>query len=525
MAGWRLRLALASLFAFAVIVVAQQNRGANLTVRILDAGTGRPVAARVRLEDSRGNRPQARGAVAISENAIPIPKQAVAVMWGQSDRAQGYALQPDGSFYADGGFDTPLPPGSYKLTVSKGPEFLEQTIVLDLPPGGAVSREVRLARWIDMPARGWYSADDHIHLRRSPGDDPRILKWIAAEDIHVGNILEMGDFWATYFSQYAFGERGRYEEDGRILAAGQEEPRTPEIGHTISLGARELVRMPRDYYSYDRLFDRVHELGGLAGFAHQGYSYHGYRGMVLNTLSGRTDFLELAQFCVPEGPLPLKYYYHFLDLGFRLTALAGSDFPWCGQGVAQIGNARFYAYTGEKSLTYPAWFAAVKAGHTFVTTGPVVLLDVDGRLPGDTIDITPGTKVKVRAEAFGRGLQSVEIVGHGKTLGRMTGSGDRLAVEAEITPAHGIWIAAKCDAAPGQTAHTTPVYVTVRGDGFHNPQTARANAALSEAWLAELEQAVANPGQNLDEQAWRHRSEINRQIAEARAKLKSLKTD
>jgi hypothetical protein len=284
--------------------------------------------------------------------------------------------------------------------------------------------------------------------------------------------------------------------------------------------------MQRDYYSYDRLFDRVHELGGLAGFAHQGFSFHGYRGMVLNTLSGRTDFLELAQFCVPEGPLPLKYYYHFLDLGFRLTALAGSDFPWCGQGVAQIGNSRFYAYTGEKTLSYPAWFAAVKAGHTFVTTGPIVLLRVNDRMPGDAIDVAPGARVRATAEAFGRGLKSLEIVGHGKTLAHSSAGGvEKLAAEVEITPSHGLWIAARCEGALGQLAHTTPVYVTVNGDGFQNPETARANVALSEAWLQELEQELANPAQNLDAQASRHRAEIDRQIAEARAKLKGLKTN
>lgn len=526
MPTWSIRLALVGLFAFAVIQLAQENRRATLKIRVIDAATGRPTPVRIRLEDGYGNRPQVRGAVAISENTIPIPKRAVSVMWGQNDRAQGYALQPDGSFYVDGSFDVELPPGAYRLTVSKGLEYVGQTMPLDLPPGGTVSRDIRLARWIDMPARGWYSSDDHIHLRRSPADDPRILKWIAAEDIYVGNILEMGDFWATYFSQYAFGERGRYEEDGRILAPGQEEPRTPEIGHTISLGASEMVRMPRDYYSYDRLFDRVHELGGLAGFAHQGFSFHGYRGMVLNTLSGRTDFLELAQFCVPEGPLPLKYYYHFLDLGFRLTALAGSDFPWCGNGVAQIGNARFYAYTGEKTLSYPAWFAAVKAGHTFVTTGPIVLLRVNGRLPGDAIDITPGTKVQVTAEAFGRELRSLEIVGHGKILAHAGGGGgERLAAEAEITPLHGLWIAAKSEGGSGQFAHTTSVYVTVNGDGFQNPETARANVALSEVWLRELEQELVQPSEALDAQASRHRAEIERQIAEARGRLKNLKTN
>jgi hypothetical protein len=294
----------AAAFAIVVVLLAQTTRDAELRVRILDGE--RPTAVRVHLEDARGNRPKARGALGISDTAIPIPKQAIGVMYGQNDRAQGYTDQPDGSFYVDGGFDVRVPPGAYKLTVSKGFEYEPQTIALDLAAGATVTRDVHISRWVDMRARGWYSSDDHIHLRRSPGDDANILRWVAAEGIDVGNLLEMGDFWATYFSQYSFGERGRYQADGRLLVAGQEEPRTPEIGHTISLGARELVRSPRDYYSFDRLFDRVHELGGVTGFAHQGFSFHGYRGMVLNTLRGKTDFLELAQFCVPEGPLPVR---------------------------------------------------------------------------------------------------------------------------------------------------------------------------------------------------------------------------
>jgi len=469
-------LLLGGLFVFAGVQLAQQSGDANLTVRILDDATGLPVPTRIRLEDATGNRPQTRGAVAVSESAIPIPKQVVAVMWGQNDRAQGYALQPDGAFYVDGEFDVRVPAGTYRLTASRGFEYRDQILALDLKAGAAVIREVRMARWIDMPVRGWYSSDDHIHLRRSPGDDPKILRWIEAEDIHVGNILEMGDFWATYFAQYAFGERGRYVERGRILSSGQEEPRTPEIGHTISLGARELVRMPRDYYSYDRLFGRVHELGGLSGFAHQGFSFHGYRGMVLTTLTGKTDFLELAQFCVPEGPLPVKYYYHFLDLGFRLTALAGSDFPWCGQGVARIGNARFYTYTGERTLSYDAWFAAMKSGRTFVTTGPMVLVRVNGHIPGDLIDITPGTKLRVTAEAFGQNLRTLEIVGHGKVLAQATGIGGRAAAELEIILSHGTWIAGEVRRR-GRTVR--PHHASVRNGERRRIPTPRRRAATS----------------------------------------------
>jgi hypothetical protein len=476
--------------------------------------------------------PRVSGALAVSETALPIPKQAIAVMWGQDDRAQGYALQPDGAFYVDGTFDVQVQPGRYTLTVSKGFEYVQQSIPLDVSASGGLTRDVTLDRWVDMPARGWYSSDDHIHLRRSPGDDAAIVRWIAAEDIHVGNLLQMGDFWATYFTQYAFGPKGRYHELGSVISPGQEEPRTPEVGHTISLGADQFVRFSADYYSYDRVFDRVHELGGLTGFAHQGMSFHGYRGMVLNTLRGKNDFLELAQFCVPEGPLPLQHYYMFLDLGIRLTALAGSDFPWCGRGpayglpgeqVAQIGNARFYTHVGGP-LSFESWFASLKAGHTFVTTGPMLLLTVNGRMPGDTVDVTPGTRVRVKAEALGHPTQvpltSLEIVGHGRVLARAAGRGDaRLATELELTVDHGMWIAARAEAGTAQVAHTTPVYVTVNGESFANPDTLGARLEAAETYLRELEGELATPGSRVLYQASRHRAELERQIAEARKAL------
>jgi hypothetical protein len=534
-----IRLALGSLFLFALIPFAQQTRDATLSVRIVDGASGSPTPVRVRLQDAHGNRPQAHAALAISETAIPVPREAIAVMWGRQDRAEGYAIQPDGSFYVDGSFKVRVPPGEYSLTISKGFEYSRQPDRIDLRPGASVTREYRLARWVDMPASGWYSADDHIHLHRSPADNPNILRWIAAEDIHVGNILEMGDFWATFFAQYAFGEAGRYQESGvpaRLLSPGQEEPRTPEVGHTISLGANELVRFQRDYYSYDRLFDRVHQLGGVTGFAHQGFSFHGYRGMTLNVIRGKNDFLELAQFCVPEGPLATTHYYHFLDMGFKLTALAGSDFPWCGQGpeygfreprFAQIGNARFYTYVGSGQPTFERWMAALKAGHTFVSTGPMILLTVNGRIPGDSLDVQPGATLHITAEAFGEAKQAplhkLEVIGHSKVLQADAGQDPaHRRLEFDLPAKHGIWIAARCDAGTGQVAHTTPVYVTVNGDGFHDPANAQRNLEISEGYLKELEQELADPGKTLDSQTSRHKAQLERQIAEARTRLGAL---
>jgi hypothetical protein len=529
------RLAVLALFGMVTIYSAEVKRPAVLQVTIYDAATGKPTPVRVAIQDEHGNRPRARGATMISESPIPIPKQAIPVMWGTNDHAEGNLLQPDSSFYVDGKFDLSLPPGEYTLTISKGYEYEQQTHALSLGSGRHVKVAYHLQRWIDMPQRGWYSSDDHIHLRRSPRDDHAILLWAAAEDVHVGNILQMGDFWTSVFTQYAFGKDGRYQEGGNILSSGQEEPRTPEIGHAIGLGASAFVRFQNDYYSYDEVFDQVRALGGVAGFAHQGFSFHGYRGMTLNVLRGKVDFLELCQFCVPEGPLALDHYYHFLDLGYKLTATAGSDFPWCGRGprygfpgkdTPQIGNARFYSFVGGP-LSFEHWLGAVKAGHTFVTTGPMLFLKVNECFPGDTLDVAPGQTVHITVEAYGQHeqipLSSLEIVGHGKILKRVEGQGtDQLSAEMDLPIEHGIWIAAKCEAGKGQVAHTTPVYVTVNSGGFWNPETAPRYLQLSEKYLQELEEELANPGKQLDSQAARHKAELERQIAEARTVLTRL---
>ena len=124
-------------------------------------------------------------------------------------------------------------------------------------------------------------------------------------------------------------------------------------------------------------------------------------------------------------------------------------------------------------LTFERYMAALKAGHTFVTTGPMLLLTVNGKMPGDTLDVAAGSRVKISAEAFGTSGRTLRrsILGHSKVLARTEGKdAAHLTVEFELPADHGIWIAAKCEGGIGQVAHTTPVYVTV-GAGFENRET------------------------------------------------------
>src|SRR5262249_36288170 len=92
----------------------------------------------------------------------------------------------------DGRFTRVLPPGSYDVTVSHGPEFDAETRHVDLSAGGAeVTLDVSLLRSVSSP--GWVSADFHGHTTES-GDTTastvgRVLN-LAAEGIEFAPCTE-----------------------------------------------------------------------------------------------------------------------------------------------------------------------------------------------------------------------------------------------------------------------------------------------------------------------------------------------
>ena len=516
------------LLLFVAINALGQGSVSNVKITVTDHDTGLKTPVRVKVTDAGGS-------------VVPLPDEAIAIMYGRDDRPERYGYQPDSSFYVDGMFTMSLAEGKYSVHLSKGTEYVDQYHTIKLAGGESKELEYEMKRWISMADSGWYSADDHIHIRRSPRENPLILKWVQAEGLDVGILLQMGDFWTTYFSQYAFGDEGVYSVRDGMLTSGQEEPRTHEIGHTIALVADEFVRFRDQYYYYDKYFDKVHELNGIMGYAHQGMSFNGYLGMTLDVLSGRVDFLELMQFCVKGGPLITQNYYHYLDLGYKLTATAGSDFPWCGLGPdfgvegprwnARIGNVRFYTHIDGK-LTYNSWKENLKAGHTFVTSGPMIIFSVDGQLPGDEIDLKKKGTVTVTARAYGQKeqipLKTLEIIAHGKVIksaspGEGGQTAEKLELNFDLDIDHGIWIAARCFAGPNQAAHTTPIYISINNGGFINYQSYQDYLAKNEQYLMELEEKLKEPSDKAHLRAWWFRKGLKQRIAKTREIISILK--
>ena len=513
-------------YTFASINAISQT---SVEVSILEHGTKKPTPVRVRITNENGH-------------VVGLPTQVISIMYGRDDRPERYSYQPDSSFYVDGYFTLDLNPGNYLISLSKGMEYLDQIHKINLESGEIKELTYEMKKWVNMNAHGWYSADDHIHIRRSPRENPLILKWIAAEGLNVGVMLQMGDFWATYFSQYAFGKDGVYKENESMLSSGQEEPRTHEVGHTIAMVADDFVRFRDDYYLYDKVFDEVHELNGIMGYAHQGMSFNGFRGMTIDVLAGKVDFLELLQFCVEGGPLLTQNYYHFLDLGFKLTATAGSDFPWCGNGPtfgteapswnARIGNTRFYTHL-DGAFNYDSWKKNLKAGHTFVSSGPMLEFFVNGNLPGDEIRLSEKGKISISAKAFGNAdqvpLSKLEIIAHGKVIKTITPeskgqSDENLTFDFDLEIEQGMWIAARCFAGPNQIAHSSPIYITINDNGFHNQETMQEYLGLNEKYLQELEKELIEPNESVNQRAWWYKKGLKERIEMTREIINILKS-
>jgi hypothetical protein len=460
----------------------------RLKLTVLSDDTGKPAPAMVRLlwrTDGLARQP-ANGI----EFATQFDKQ------GKASGARNANLPgslKETFWCVPGPFDMALAPGEWQIGVRRGVEHEAIFRDLTIRPGQTVEQTLRPKRWVDMRKRGWWSGDDHIHCRMLSDEDGRnLMAWTKAEDIHLGNVVKMGDIYRTYFEQRGFGPGYRVVDGEFVLTPGQECPRThDQIGHTLAMNITSMVRDTERYFLYDEVFDAVHAQGGLTGYAHVNSGiFHVHRDMSINVPREKVDFVEILQF----NQLGTDLYYEFLNLGCKLTASSGSDVPWGGT----IGEGRAYAFLGKKPFSADAWFEAFRKGRTFTTSGPMLDFRVDDALPGDELRLKSDRKLHVRARAWGDpkrvGPVKLEIVRHGEVI-RFAESGnpERPEVDLDFTvdAGYGCWLAARAQGGDGTSAHTTPVYVVREGLRFWKFDGLEALLGQRESSLAQIEQIVA----------------------------------
>jgi hypothetical protein len=509
----------------------------RVRIEVVDQETGRVVPARVGLYDASGR--------------TPLPSDQAILMQRYADDTRLVRVPPQLPWpsvnrqvmYVSGDYEAQVPSGSYRIVASKGPEYRIYQGTVDVKAGQTATARVNLQRYINEPSLGWYSGDTHLHLTRDTTQDLAVWGAVAAEDVYVGNLLEMGNIVTTHFRQPAWGKAGRFERDGHMIVSGQEDPRTTERGHTIHHNLQKPIHLPADeFFSYQKVFDESHRQGGVSGYAHFGQLFNGRRGLALDVPFGIVDFIEVLQ----GGRLNADNWYPFLNLGFKIAPAAGSDYPYFGPSLP--GSERYYVKL-DGGLDADAWYASFKAGHVFVSNGPLLEFTINGQQMGSELRVAKGTRLDLAASARLNpdidALGELDVLVQGDVTATERANRDRVELHKQIVADHSMWIAVEALGArvppaqgPGQPqqqaraiAHSAPIYVIV--DGQPSWKTAAVPALVKELRqnLQDVLTAPVDPMGDLE--AWetvdvlarqweRQRQQLRPRVAEADGKYNDI---
>ena len=481
----------------------------KLRVKIVDDGTGGVTAARVHLNaaDGRSYAPQ--------ESWLRVDW----IMYDHMDEKEYHY------FHTDGEFEIDLPPGKTTLGIAKGFEFLpidqEVTVREDRPE--AVT--IRLKRLDKARDKGWWDGGNHFHMNYSGVyyNPPETMMFQGdAEDIHVLNNLICNKEQRIPDIAYFTGKPDPVSTSERILYHNQEY-HPPFWGHGAYLNLKEHYVIP-DYVGYQNTVvaslhpsNTVPNMVARAQGALAGYAHGAGRNFSADLALGTVDFVEVNSI---GGMQPL---YRAWNCGYDVVASAGEDAFGNFYRSYIIGSNRVYVKTG-KQLDYDKWIADFRAGRSFVSAGPLVYFTINGKDPGDTINLPAGSHA-MRAKAEVRSImpiESIELLFNNKVVATLEPAGEKriATLNEEVTIDGSGWFAVRTRAKyathpirrPFPFAATMPVRVIVDDKPIRSHEDAQY-------FIDRLDQVLQ---QAMETGPWNTEAEkedIKRQYGEARAKL------
>lgn len=460
----------------------------SVTLNVTDAATGEELPARVYLQGADGT-----WHFASADGAETYDKQ----NWINAESIERHTCILAGPATFD------LPPGTYRLTVERGKEYLPhgQEFTVDAAP---LMLAAPLRRWINMADRGWYSGETHLHRTL---DELRTV--VLAEDLNVAFPLS---YWET--------RAGFPPTQGNKNIVGEIPPDLVVVDDTHVIWPRNTE------YEIFTVGDQRHTLGALFVLNHRSVLDRGVPpwepvvdaaraegalfdldkldwpvGLALPPLTG--DFLyELAnnhnwrtEFAFKDWNSPtagylqppfggtrgnerdwllysLGMYYTLLNTGARVMPTAGT-----ANGVHPVpaGFSRVYVQL-DGEFSYDDWLSGLRAGRSFVTTGPMLFATVGGESPGHAIELgAAGGTLRLQAEVISeQPVTFCELVRNGVPVATFMGrseprpeGGWRMAIDAPVELASSGWIALRAweNRADGRFrfAHTAPWWVDVEG--------------------------------------------------------------
>ncbi len=492
-------------------VFGAEPEGGMLTVHVVDE-SGQPLPARIHLRDADGRYLFVPGQ-STRQKAVYQGTQPVCGDW----------------FYTDGSFRIDVGAGEAQIDIAHGPAYTTAHDAIPIVAGQSVEKTYTLKRLIDPLARGWYSADEHLHQM----PDAALM---LAEDLNLAAVPICSGVDLSYrprqkltqlpdANHLLVTELPAVEWDcflwdlprplemrlGKDPWPAEDFATSDRPGGSADLRTLFVVRTPF-------LVEQIHAAGATTiAYMHDPPRLWYYPLYVANGWIDVYGVLENAYCSIANRGTEADFWqsldregtngnfgvwYRFLNCGYRLPASAGTDNIGMGVGVWK-GYNRVYAKldgpVGQASslplradsqagslrhgLTVENWLSALKQGRSFVTNRPLLFVTVDGQEPGSELQVKSGMPLSVDIHAVSATpISRIDIVYQGRVLKQIDvdPGTDIRRTETITVPASG-WLAVRClgrgenpNLSPAFAfAHTSPFYVLVDGRPIRSPEDAR----------------------------------------------------
>ena len=441
-------------------------RTARVQIRSRLGENEKPVPARLHILDEAGH-------PVVSDRGMP-----------RFDSSSGkvYVFSPGVASYE-------VPAGEVRVLATHGFTAPAVSASVTLTPGDHETLDLRFEPLWNPREKGWYAGDHHYHMnyggpyRLQPED---LLLALEAEDLDVGTPL-MANLQHR-FNDLEFFDWKRLSERP-FLAFGQE-VRSHFLGH---LG---LVNITSPFWPWywgpgypiyseddrpnDEALRHARAQGGMTSYMHPVSVPDPFtdettlRSIPLNLIPdavlGELDALEVA--CLWTSELgTAEVWYRFLNIGVPIAASAGTDsFADYYRSMA-VGSTRVYVKL-DGPFNLESYLDGLKAGRSFLSTGPLLEFQVEGREAGEVLPRDQKVAWELQLSSP-TAVEDVEILVNGKIAWSGAGleSSGRKSFEGTLSLPDGGWIAARAHGGPNlwpamngyPFAHTSPIWISERG--------------------------------------------------------------
>lgn len=438
---------------------ASRSEDCRLTLRLVDATNGQPVAGLVRCTAEDG-----------SIGSLPGLLNRGTKLRGEHPGKRWYALIETA--------ETSLPARRWKIEVIAGLDSERTVQTIDLTGRHSLEIVIPIRRFMKPFDSTWKAGNTHLHLEglsRAQADD--YLRTIPRADgldlLFVSYLSRIGEDQGYISNAYTAESMHAFDRPGLLYGWGEEHRHNfpgDGYGHVMLLNLHRLIQPVSigsmlmgdtpDYPPLRHGIDEAKRQGATILWCHNANGTED----LPNLFSGRIDAVNIFD-SGPSGDFSISYY-RYLNVGLTVPFSTGTD--WFIHSFSRV-----YAQV-EGPVTRESWLAALRAGRTFITNGTLLDLRADGHKIGDNVNLTAPASVSFHGQAIGRNdFGGIDLVRNGVVVAHAATQPEQghfvARIDIPITIDRAAWVALRVSGGSLDTAsgavfpESLPIYGTPKG--------------------------------------------------------------